>query len=151
VDDHLATSVPGIYAAGEVAGLSGIWPNAVKQGDIAGQNMCGVGWVYDDRFALKNTVNFFGLLSLSVGAINPQEGDEVLVKEDRNNYRKLILRKGVPVGVVLQGEIGGSGFWQYLIKNQIPIGDLGKSVWKVNYADFFGTWDNGEYKWVLPA
>jgi NAD(P)H-nitrite reductase large subunit len=151
VDDYLATSIPGVYAAGDAAGLSGIWPNAVQQGDIAGQNMCGVAWKYDDRFALKNTVNFFGLLSLSVGAINPQEGDETLVKEDRQNYRKLILRKGVPMGVVLQGEIGGSGFWQYLIKNQIPIGNLGKPVWKVNYTDFFGTWDNGEYKWVLPA
>jgi NAD(P)H-nitrite reductase large subunit len=151
VDDYLASSVPGVYAAGDVAGLSGVWPNAVKQGEIAGQNMCGVGWKYDDRFALKNTVNFFGLLSLSVGALNAGEGDEVLVKEDRHNYRKLILRDGVPRGVILQGEIGGAGFWQYLIKNQIPIGNLGKSVWSVNYGDFFGTWDNGEYRWVLPA
>jgi NAD(P)H-nitrite reductase large subunit len=151
VDDYLATSVPGIYAAGDVAGLSGIWPNAVQQGEIAGENMCGVPWKYDDRFALKNTVNFFGLLSLSVGAVAAREGDEVLIKEDRRNYRKLILRDGIPQGVLLQGEIGGSGFWQYLIKNQIPISGLGKSVWSVNYGDFFGLWDNGEYKWVLPA
>ncbi|MDR3173544.1 MAG: FAD-dependent oxidoreductase [Treponema sp.] len=151
VDDYLAASVPGIYAAGDAAGLSGIWPNAVKQGEIAARNMCGLGWKYEDRFALKNTVNFFGLLSLSVGAINAGEGDEVLIKEDRHNYRKLILRDGVPQGVILQGEIGGSGFWQYLIKNRIPIGNLGKSVWNLSYGDFFGTWDNGEYKWVLPA
>jgi NAD(P)H-nitrite reductase large subunit len=151
VDDYLASSVPGVYAAGDVAGLSGIWPNAVKQGEIAGQNMCGAGWKYDDRFALKNAVNFFGLLSLSVGALNAGEGDDVLIKEDRHNYRKLILRDGVPRGVILQGEIGGSGFWQYLIKNQIPLGNLGKSVWSVNYGDFFGTWDNGEYRWVLPV
>jgi NAD(P)H-nitrite reductase large subunit len=151
VDDCLASSVPGVYAAGDAAGLSGIWPNAVKQGKIAGRNMCGAGWKYDDRFALKNTMNFFGLLSLSVGALSAGEGDEVLIKEDRHNYRKLILRGGVPRGLILQGEIGGSGFWQYLIKNQIPIGNLGKSVWNVNYGDFFGTWDNGEYRWVLPA
>jgi NAD(P)H-nitrite reductase large subunit len=151
VDDYLATSVPGIYAAGDAAGLSGVWPNAVKQGEIAGQNMCGTRWNYDDRFALKNTVNFFGLLSLSLGAIAAGEGDEVLIKEDRRNYRKLILRDGIPQGVILQGEIGGSGFWQHLIKNRVPIGNLGKSVWQVSYGDFFGTWDNGEYKWVLPA
>jgi NAD(P)H-nitrite reductase large subunit len=149
VDDYLAASVPGIYAAGDAAGLSGIWPNAQKQGEYAAYNMTGTKWAYDDRFAIKNTVNFFDLLTLSVGAINPQEGDEVFVKEDRGNYRKLILRNGVVAGVILQGEIGGSGFWQHLIKNKIRIDRLGKSPWKVSYADFFGVENNGEYKWVV--
>ncbi|MDR0730862.1 MAG: FAD-dependent oxidoreductase [Treponema sp.] len=149
VDDHLATNIPGIYAAGDVAGLSGIWPNAVKQGEIAGENMCGVEYVYEDRFAVKNTVNFFGLVSLSVGAVNPQEGDTVLVKEDRLNYKKLILRDGVPAGVILQGDIAGSGFWQHLVKNKIRIDNRGKPVWKISYADFFGMENNGEYKWVV--
>jgi NAD(P)H-nitrite reductase large subunit len=149
VDDYLGTSAPGIYAAGDAAGLSGIWPNARKQGEIAGYNMTGTRWPYDDRFALKNTVNFFGLLSLSIGAINPQDGDEVLVKEDRLNYRKLILREGAAAGVILQGEIGGSGFWQHLIKNKIPVGRLEKSPWKLSYADFYGVENNGEYKWVV--
>ncbi|GHV95624.1 nitrate reductase subunit beta [Spirochaetia bacterium] len=149
MSDYLETSIPGIYAAGDAAGLSGIWPNAQKQGEMAAYNMTGTKWAYDDKFAIKNTVNFFGLLSLSVGAINPQEGDEVLVREDRNNYRKLILRQGVPVGVILQGEIGGSGFWLHLIKNRIPIDKLGKSPWKVSYADFYGTEDTGEYKYVV--
>ena len=111
--------------------------------------MTGTKWAYDDRFAIKNTVNFFSLLTLSVGAISPQEGDEVLVKEDRSNYRKLILRDGAVAGVILQGEIGGSGFWQHLIKNKIRIDKLGKSPWKVSYADFFGMENNGEYKWVV--
>ncbi|MDR1908378.1 MAG: FAD-dependent oxidoreductase [Spirochaetaceae bacterium] len=149
VNDYLETSLPGIYAAGDVAGLSGIWPNAQKQGEYAAYNMTGTRWAYDDRFAIKNTVNFFGLLSLSLGAINPQEGDEVLIKEDRNNYRKLILRGGVPAGVILQGEIGGSGFWLQLIKDKIPVSGLGKSPWKVSYADFYGLETNGEYKWVV--
>ncbi|MDR2054034.1 MAG: FAD-dependent oxidoreductase [Treponema sp.] len=149
VDDYLATNIPGIYAAGDAAGLSGIWPNAQKQGEIAGYNMTGTQWPYIDRFALKNTVNFFDLLSLSVGAINPQEGDEVLVREDRNNYRKIILRDGAAAGVILQGEIGGSGFWQYLIKNKIRIDKPGKSPWKLSYADFYGVTDNGEYRYVV--
>ena len=149
VDDFLATNIPGVYAAGDVAGLSGIWPNAQKQGEMAAYNMTGTKWAYDDRFALKNTVNFFNLPSLSLGAINPQEGDVVLVKEDRNNYRKLILRDGVPAGIILQGEIAGSGFWLHLIKSRIRIDNLGKSPWKVSYADFYGTEANGEYKWVV--
>ena len=149
VDDYLATNVPGVFAAGDVAGLSGVWPNAQKQGEMAAYNMTGTRWAYDDRFAIKNTVNFFGLLSLSLGAINPSEGDKTLVKEDRNNYRKLILRDGIPVGIILQGEIGESGFWLYLIKDKIRIDNLGKSPWNVSYADFYGVEANGEYKWVV--
>jgi len=149
VNDYLTTNVCRIYAAGDAAGLSGIWPNAQKQGEMAAYNMTGTKWAYDDRFALKNTVNFFNLPSLSLGAINPQEGDDVLVKEDRNNYRKLILRDGVPVGIILQGEIAGSGFWQHLVKNRVRVNNLGKSPWKVTYADFYGMEANGEYKWVM--
>jgi len=149
VDDYLATNVSGIYAAGDVAGLSGIWPNAQKQGEMAAYNMTDTRWAYDDRFAIKNTVNFFGLLSLSLGVINPSDGDQILVKEDRNNYRKLILRDGIPVGIILQGEIGEKGFWLYLIKNRIRIDNLGKSPWNVSYADFYGVEANGEYKWVV--
>ena len=149
VDEYLAASVPGIYAAGDAAGLSGIWPNAQKQGEMAAYNMTGTKWAYDDRFAMKNTVNFFNLPSLSLGVINPQEGDQVMVREDRSNYRKLILRDGVPAGIILQGEIGGSGFWQYLIKNRIRIDKLGKSPWKVSYADFYGQEENGEYKYQV--
>jgi NAD(P)H-nitrite reductase large subunit len=149
VDDCLATNVSGVYAAGDVAGLSGIWPNAQKQGEMAAYNMTGTKWAYDDRFALKNTVNFFGLQSLALGAMNPSEGDAVLVKEDKNNYRKLILREGVPAGIILQGEIGGSGFWLRLIANKIRIDNLGKSLWQLSYADFYGTEANGEYKWVV--
>jgi NAD(P)H-nitrite reductase large subunit len=149
VDDYLATNIPGIYAAGDVAGLSGVWPNAQKQGEIAGYNMTGTQWPYTDRFALKNTVNFFDLLSLSLGEIKPREGDEVLSREDRNNYKKLILRDGAVAGVILQGEIGGSGFWQHLIKNRIRIDKLGKSPWKISYADFYGIENNGEYKYIV--
>ncbi|MDR1410996.1 MAG: hypothetical protein LBI91_02185 [Spirochaetaceae bacterium] len=111
--------------------------------------MTGTQWPYTDRFALKNTVNFFDLLSLSLGEIKPREGDEVLSREDRNNYKKLILRDGAVAGVILQGEIGGSGFWQHLIKNRIRIDKLGKSPWKISYADFYGIENNGEYKYIV--
>ena len=151
VDSFLRTSQAGIYAAGDAAGFSGIWPNAQKQGEMAAYNMTGTEWAYDDLFAQKNAVNFFNVPSLSLGIISPQEGDEVLIREDKKNYFRLILRKGVPVGILLQGEIGGSGFWQHLIKNGIRIDNLGKSPWKVSYADFYGTEENGEYKWLVAG
>ncbi|MCL1928733.1 MAG: FAD-dependent oxidoreductase [Treponema sp.] len=148
VDDKLQTSVPGIYACGDAAGLSGIWPNAQIQGQLVGRNISGWNLNYEDRFAIKNTVNFFDLATLSVGEFNPKEGDDVLIREDRRNYQKIILRDGVPVGIVYQGDIGGKGHWQHLIKNKIPIDKLGKSPWKVSYADFWACEDNGEFKYA---
>ncbi|MCL1848198.1 MAG: FAD-dependent oxidoreductase [Clostridiales bacterium] len=145
VNAYLETSCPGVYAAGDAAGLSGIWPNAMRQGEIAAKNMCGASVEYTDTFAIKNTVNFFGLPSLSVGLLNPEEGDVVQVREDRNTYQKVILREGCVAGVILQGDIAGSGFWQYLIKNRIPVDGINKPIWKLSYADFFGMDDAGEY------
>ena len=37
----------------DVTGLSGIWPNAMKQGQVAALNMCGIETAYDDRYAMK--------------------------------------------------------------------------------------------------
>ena len=76
VNEYLQTSAPDVYAAGDVTGLSGIWPNAMKQGRTAAKNMAlGNRFAYVDRFAAKNTINFFGLVSLCVGELNPREGD----------------------------------------------------------------------------
>lgn len=147
VDKHMATNCPGVYAAGDVTGLSGIWPNARRQGEIAGRNMCGETAVYEDSFASKNTVNFFDLVTLTLGAVEPREGDSVEQIEDHRKYQKVILRNGCVVGLILQGEISNSGFWQYIIKNEIRVDNLNKSLWKISFADFFSLNEAGEYRW----
>lgn len=149
VNNRLATNVPGIYAAGDVTGLSGIWPNAMKQGEVAAKNMCGVPTLYDDVFAQKNTANYFGLVTLSIGETVALEGDRQEIRESKKSYEKVIVRDGVVVGVILQGNIGGSGFWQYLIKNRIDISKINASVFDLSFADFYGVKDNGEYQWVV--
>ena len=147
VDQHLATNFPDVYGAGDVTGLSGIWPNAMRQGKIAGENMAGESVIYEDTFAVKNTVHFYGLLTLTIGTIKPEEGDRVEIREDRKGYRKLIIRDGRIVGLVLQGDISNSGFWQYLIKHNIPVDHLNKSIWKVGFVDFVSFNEEGEYEW----
>ncbi len=151
VDDYLQTGAEGVYAAGDVTGLSGIWPNAQKQGETAALNMCGSNVEYTDRYAIKNTINFFGLVSMCVGVILPQEGDVVIAREDSRNYKRVVLRDGKAVGVLLQGDISHGGIWQYLIKNQIDLAGIKKDIFDLNFGDFYGIKDNGEYQWRMKA
>ena len=151
VNEYLQTSDADVYAAGDVTGLSGIWPNAMDQGRVAAMNMAGMQVPYTDRFCIKNTINFFGLTMLSVGTIEPkEEGCRVFVKESRDTYKKAILKDGVLKGIQLQGDISGSGFWQYLIKHEIDLTEIlkQKDIFHVSYADFYGMDETGEYLYV---
>jgi len=149
VNKYLATNTEDIYAAGDVTGLSGIWPNAVKHGEVAAKNMCGVPTVYDDIFALKNTINYFGIPTLSLGVIEPAGTDIVEVRNSKRKYEKIILRNDTVVGVILQRDISHSGFWQFLIKNNINISQINKPVLNLSFADFYGIKENGEYQWMI--
>ena len=144
----MKTSAADVYAAGDITGLSGIWPNAANQGRIAGENMCGADEKYTDTYAIKNTINFFGLVTLCVGKIQPEEGDQIQIKEDKTQYKRVILKDGKVEGVLLQGDISHAGTWQYLIKNKIDVSGIQKNVFDINFADFYQVKENGEYQWV---
>ena len=150
VNGYMQTSAPEVYAAGDVTGLSGIWPNAMKQGKIAAQNMAlGNQYMYVDRFAAKNTINFFGLVSLCVGALNPEEGDLVVLRESHENYERAIIRNHRLVGFLAQGDISHAGIYQYLIKNEVDIQEFEAQIFDVNFGNFFGIKENGEYIWSV--
>ncbi|CUO67613.1 NAD(P)/FAD-dependent oxidoreductase [Eubacterium sp. am_0171] len=148
VDSYLQTTAADVYAAGDMTGLSGIWPNAADQGRIAGKNMCGIETEYTDTYAAKNTINFFGLVTLCIGKIRAEEGDEVQVREDRGHYNRVILRDGKIEGILLQGDISNAGIWQYLIKNKADISGIEKDVFHINYGDFYQVGERGKYLWA---
>ena len=146
VNDYMQTSEQDVYAAGDVTGLSGIWPNAQKQGRTAAQNMVlGNKFMYVDRFAAKNTINFFGLVSLCVGALNPEEGDQVIARESRDQYERAIFRNHRLVGFLQQGDISHDGIYQYLIKNGIDLAGREEEIFSLSFADFYDVKENGEY------
>jgi len=147
VDKYLSTNIKDIYAAGDVTGLSSIWPNAVKQGEIAAKNMCNLPTIHDDKFADKNTINYFGIPTLSLGDVT--SGDGTKIQKDRSKYKKINLRNGLVVGVILQGDIANSGFWQYLIKNNVDVSQINSSIFNLSFADFYGLQENGEYQWSV--
>jgi len=151
VNQYLATQHDGVYIAGDATGLSESWPAAVWQGETAAHNMCGIQTAYDAVLMQKNTAHFFGIASMSVGETRPKEGDVIEVRQDRTRYQNVILRDGVPVGVLLQGDISRGGFWQHLIANKVNIAALSDSVWKASFADGYALDESGEYVWQLPS
>ncbi len=134
VDETLQTSVPGIYAAGDVAQafdvtrreswINAIWPVAVEQGHIAGMNMAGRRVIYSGSMG-RNVIRVFDLDVLAGGMVNPPEGDTYEVLE-RNSprlkvHRRLVLRENIPVGVAMVGGIEQGGVLLSAIRSERPL------------------------------
>ena len=115
----MQTSVPGVYAAGDVtrgptaAGgppeIHALWPTAVEQGKVAGANLAGAGLTYRGSLSM-NVTEMFGLTVASLGRFVEEDGDHVKVLDDVAGveYFKLVSREGVPVGAVALGGTEGA-------------------------------------------
>jgi NAD(P)H-nitrite reductase large subunit len=133
-DEHMETSLTGIFAAGDAAEcfdiarkkrwINAIWPEAAMQGRIAGMNMSGRKVSYAGSLS-RNVMRIFNLDLMTLGLANPKPDSEydVLDAHDfRNNvYRKLVFRENVPVGAVLINGIEQGGLLLALIRNKTPI------------------------------
>jgi NAD(P)H-nitrite reductase large subunit len=129
VDETQQSSVPGLYAAGDVAEttdrLSGervvnaIWPEALNQGKVAGRNMAGVRTTYPGSMAM-NTTSVLHIPVASLGLWHVEgERYRILstIDEPRHFYKKLVLRDGKLVGAVLCGQIHESGVLHNMIES----------------------------------
>jgi len=96
VDDHLQSSVPGVYAGGDVAEspncltgkreLNAIQPNAVEQGRIAALNMAGRPARFKGSLVF-NVLTTMGLASSSFGEWQGVPGGESAEVLDEPRYR----------------------------------------------------------------
>lgn len=132
VDEHMETSVPGVYAAGDCAQaverLSGkpmpipIIPVASEQGEVAGYNMAGVRRAYPGGLSL-NALQFGSLPIISYGQVGNGDGAEVvrLLDERREVYKKVILKGGKIVGALFVRDIGRAGLFRHLIQEGISV------------------------------
>ena len=134
VDKHMATSVEGIYAAGDVAEfidvarnirwVNAIWPEAVSQGRIAGLNMVGRQVGYKGSLS-RNVIRIFDMDIMTGGVVNPpdEETYETTVFMDAHQkiYRKLIFKDAVLIGVVMVNAIEQGGVLISAMHSRVPI------------------------------
>jgi NAD(P)H-nitrite reductase large subunit len=133
IDERCETNVKGIYAAGDVAqgmnALTGesrpipIFPNAYRQGGVAGANMAGGERKVDASFPM-NSVDVFGLPTISVGLATVEGEDyDVLTRIDKKarSYKRIVLRDSRVVGALTVGDIDRAGIFTGLIRERVDI------------------------------
>ncbi len=110
VDEHLRTSQPHIYAAGDVAEFRGvpygIWPAAMEQGKIAGTNMGGGDLTYQGT-TMANTLKVVGVDLASAGDIDAENKLESRVFTDGKIYKKVVMENDRIVGCIMLGDTTG--------------------------------------------
>ena len=139
-DETGRTNDPDIFGAGDVSGLSPIWPVAVKEGMIAAANMAGVPEKMSDFFASKSTMRFLDISTMSLGEVNPDPADETVRVETYRKgdvYKKIVHRDGKIIGALLQGDLAYGGVLQQLIARQIDVRRVRKPLFDIDYSDFF--------------
>ncbi|HID95532.1 MAG TPA: NAD(P)/FAD-dependent oxidoreductase [Candidatus Latescibacteria bacterium] len=153
VDDLMQTSVKDVYAAGDCCEARdallninrpiAIWPNASRQGKIAGYNMAGVRREYRGGFAM-NSVELCGIPTISVGTTDPSalpgtgpEGEyEVLdhLDENRAVYKKLVLRDNTIVGAIFINDIDRAGIYTGLISDKVDVSSFRAHLLKEDFG-----------------
>ncbi|MFQ6023034.1 MAG: NAD(P)/FAD-dependent oxidoreductase [Acidiferrobacterales bacterium] len=133
VDDTLQTSVPGIYAAGDVAQgpdlstgkkeVHAIQPTAAEHGRIAGCNMAGRKTPFRGSLSM-NVLNTVGLISSSFGLwMGVDSGDQVkTIDTERFKYLRLEFDGDVIVGALALGLTQHVGIIRGLIQTRVELG-----------------------------
>jgi len=107
VDSRMQTSIPDVYAAGDVAEFEGkfygIWPPSLKQGRVAGTVMSG-GESEFEGYVPSHKLKVAGINVVSLGELNKDENYEEEILEDNNNYIKVIKDKGKKIGAIVVGQ-----------------------------------------------
>ncbi len=126
-DAGMETSIPDIYAAGDVAqtydvvreksSINAIWPAAFAQGKVAGLNMG------EAKISYAGTVpmNVLEVGDMPVAMVGVMKGDEVAYRKPGNNIRKLYLSRERIMGALFLGDLRGIGYIHSLIRNKIPL------------------------------
>ncbi len=141
VDAQMETSLPGVYAAGDVAQVPStfggdsvvhaLWPTAIETGRVAGTCMAGEKAFYKGSLNM-NVTQIFDITVASMGDFIEFKGTESWTDKSlpKDQYLKILMKEGVPIGATCAGSselISTLGFLRPLIREKVRIagGDLG--------------------------
>jgi len=138
VDDHLRSSVPNVYAAGDIAegrdlisgegAVHAIEPTAQEHGRVVGANMAGKDVRYRGSLII-NIVEVCHLDVASFGAWDDAKADVATgLRADRPAYRKLLFRGDRLTGAIILGRssdiwaINDVGMLKGLVQSGVSLG-----------------------------
>lgn len=133
VDEHLQSSVDGIYAAGDCAqgpdfstggwAVHAVQPTAVDHGRIAAMNILGTSTPYKGSLNM-NVLDTVGLVSASFGAWDGVKNGEHAesIDTDGFKYMRLEFDGDKIVGALSLGRTDHIGVLRGLIQTEVPLG-----------------------------
>lgn len=135
VNEYLETSVPGVYAAGDVAEFydvhigqyhtMGTWDNAMAHGRLVATNMAGGHEAYVDVPTYTSPLFDVNIAVVGTAESNNPELSSISRREPgekgNENYRKLFFRENKLVGVLMVGSPKGRKKLVDIVKNRQPI------------------------------
>jgi len=127
VDQHLRTSDPDIYAAGDLAEhqgtVYGTWAPSQFQGAIAGRNAVGAASVFAG-ISRSNSIKVLGVDLFSIGMIHPDDASYLTFEENGEHYQKFVFRDSRLVGAILVGDTSIAPTLKNLIENNISCSEI---------------------------
>lgn len=134
VDDHLRTSVPDVWAAGDVVEapdlatgepyVHAIMPNALAQARVAAANMLGGDVTYPGAESM-NSLKHLGLPIIAVGR---GEGAEEVRWRAGDRLRRVFLDEGRIAGFRLAGDVSGAGILRSLMLRRDDVRRFGQRL-----------------------
>jgi len=108
VDQYMASSRPGIFAAGDAAEHNGIfygnWAASQIQGQVAGVNSVGLEAEFSG-LPRSNTMKVLDFDLVSLGEVVPRDGSYLGFEvEKERKYQQFLFRDGTLVGAILAGD-----------------------------------------------
>jgi NAD(P)H-nitrite reductase large subunit len=107
--------------------VTGLWTNTVEMGRCAGYNMTGRKTAYSGTFGIMNATQIADEPFVSMGMVHTDNTDyEVHVRATGSTYRKVVFSPEGDrlVGVLFIGNITGAGMYRYVIRENMPIGEM---------------------------